>query len=139
MFDRCLYFNVNTLARTVNKKWAKAFEQYDISPAHGYMLRVVLSNPGVSQKQLANELRLEKSTITRFVDALEKKGFVVRKRGSTEDARELSIYATEKAKAIHAELEELGDSLYQSMVSKIGAANLKQLVGMLRESAKKIE
>jgi hypothetical protein len=39
MFDRCLYFNVNALARVVNKKWAEGFEQFDLSPAHGYMLR----------------------------------------------------------------------------------------------------
>jgi len=139
MFDRCLFFNVNALARVVNKEWAKAFEQYDLSPAHGYVLRVVLSNPGISQKQLAKELRLEKSTITRFVDALQKKGLVVRKRGNTDDARELSIYATKQAKAIHTELEELGDSLYQNMVSKIGAEELKLLVGKLRESTRKIE
>jgi DNA-binding MarR family transcriptional regulator len=123
----------------VNKKWAKAFEQYKLSPPHGYTLRVVLSNPGISQKQLADELRLEKSTITRFVDVLQKKGFVVRKRGNTDDARELSIYATEKAKAIHAELEELGNILYKAMVSKIGAENLKLLVSELRKSTKKIE
>ncbi len=139
MFDRCLYFNVNALARVVNKKWAEAFEQYGLSPAHGYMLRAVLSHPGISQKQLADELRLEKSTITRSVDALQKKGFVIRKRSDTEDARELSIYATKQAKAIHAELEALGDRLYQTMVSKIGANNLKRLVGELRTSTQKIE
>ena len=139
MFDRCLYFNVNALARVVNKKWAKAFKQYDLSPSHGYLLRVVLSNPGISQKELAEEMRLEKSTITRFVDVLQKKGFVVRKSGSTDDARELSIHATQQAKDIYKELEELGDTLYQTMVSEIGAKNLKLLVGELRESTKKIE
>lgn len=139
MFDRCLYFNVNALARVVNKKWDEAFKQYDLSPAHGYLLRVVLSMPGISQKQLADELRLEKSTITRFVDVLQKKGFVVRKRGDTEDARELSIYATNQANEIHAKLEELGDTLYQTMVSQVGAENLKRLVAELRETIKKIE
>lgn len=139
MFDRCLYFNVNALARVVNKKWAKAFKQYDLSPAHGYLLRVVLSEPGISQKQLADELKLEKSTITRFVDVLQEKGFVVRRRGNMEDARELSIYATKKANKIHAKLEELGDTLYQTMVSQVGAENLELLVGKLRETTKKIE
>lgn len=139
MFDRCLYFNVNALARVVNKKWAEAFKQYDLSPAHGYMLRVVLSEPGISQKQLAAELRLEKSTITRFVDVLQKKGFVVRRRGNMEDARELSIYATNKADKIHAKLEELGDTLYQTMVSQVGAEKLELLVSELRETTKKIE
>ena len=139
MFDRCLYFNVNALARVVNKKWAEAFKQYDLSPAHGYMLRVVLSEPGISQKQLADELRLEKSTITRFVDVLQNKGLVVRQKSSKEDARELSIYATEKAKKLHDELEALGDNLYQTMIAKIGEKDLKLLVSKLRESTKKFE
>lgn len=139
MFDRCLFFNVNALARVVNKQWAKAFEQYGLSPAHGYMLRAVLANPGISQKQLSEELRLEKSTITRFVDVLQEKGFVLRKKSNSDDARELNIFATRKAKAIHEELEELGNSLYQTMVSKIGAENLKLLVGDIRKSTKKIE
>ncbi len=139
MFDRCLYFNINALTRVVNRIWAKAFEKYELSPAHGYMLRVVLSNPGISQKQLANELRLEKSTITRSVDALQKKGFVIRKTGHTSDAREHSLYATEQAKAIQTELETLGDDLYQTMKSKIGSENLKLLVYELREASRKLE
>ena len=139
MFDRCLYFNVNALARVVNKKWAKAFEKYDLSPSHGYMLRVILSNPGISQKKLAEELHLEKSTITRFIDSLQAKRLVVRKKANTGDARELNIHATKQAKAIHTELEELGNELYQSMVSNLGAKNLKLLVGMLREAEKKLE
>ena len=139
MFDRCLYFNVNALARVVNKKWAEAFKQFDLSPAHGYTLRVVLSQPGISQKQLAEELKLEKSTITRFIDVLQEKGFVKRKRNNTENARELSIYATEKAKEIHVKLEELGDSLYQTMVSQVGSENIELLVSGLRKARKKIE
>ena len=139
MFDRCLFFNVNALARVVNKKWAAAFNQFGLSPAHGYLLRVVLSKPGISQKLLADELRLEKSTITRFVDVLQKKELLIRRKGGTGDARESSIYPTKQAKKIHAELEGLGDELYQTMISKIGVKDLELLVGKLRESTTKIE
>jgi len=138
MFDRCLYFNVNALTRLVNKKWAEAFAAYDLSPAHGYMLRVVLSKPGITQKELVTELGLEKSTITRFVDALQKKGLVIRKTEGV-DAREQNIRATRKAKRIYASLEELGESLYQTMVSVIGKKQLTTLVSQLRESARKMK
>jgi len=138
MFDRCLYFNVNAFARVVNKKWAKAFEQYELSPAHGYMLRAVLSEPGISQKHLAEALRLDKSTVTRFIDSLQKQGFVVRKK-SASDAREHSIMPTAKAKKIHAALEELGENLYQSVLSNVGAKDLELLIAQLRQAARKIE
>lgn len=138
MFDRCLYFNVNALTRLVNKKWADAFESFDLSPAHGYMLRVVLSKPGITQKEIAIELRLEKSTITRFVDALQKKKLVSRKTGGV-DGREQNIYPTAKAKKIHVSLDEMGENLYQTMVSTIGKKQLTTLVRQLRESARKMK
>ncbi|VAW51037.1 hypothetical protein MNBD_GAMMA05-1558 [hydrothermal vent metagenome] len=139
MFDRCLYYNVNALARVVNKKWAKAFEELDLSPAHGYMLRVVLSTPGITQKELGVELKLEKSTITRFVDALQKRGLVARKKIAGVDGREQNIYPTGKAAKIHDSLEGLGETLYQTMVSSLGKEQLTILVNQLQESAKKIK
>ena len=138
MFDRCLYFNINALTRQVNKKWVQAFEAFDLSPAHGYMLRVVLSKPGITQKELANELRLEKSTITRFVDALQKKKLISRKAEGV-DGRKQHIYPTIKAKKMHTSLEEMGESLYQIMVSTIGQEQLTTLVNQLHESSRKME
>ncbi len=139
MFDRCLYFNLNALTRLVNKKWAEAFDVFDLSPAHGYMLRVVLSRPGITPKKLASELRLKKSTITRFVDALQEKGLVTRKKSVDTDGREQNVYPTGQANKIHASLDDLGESLYQAMVSSIGKKQLRMLVNQLRESAKKIQ
>ncbi|MCF6319146.1 MAG: MarR family transcriptional regulator, partial [Proteobacteria bacterium] len=138
-FDRCFYFNVNALTRVVNKKWAKAFEVFDLSPAHGYMLRVVLSMPGVSPKELGAELKLEKSTITRFVDVLQKKGLVARKRLAGVDGRGQSIFPTKKAEEIHASLEDLGETLYQEMVSSLGKEQIAIMVNQFRESARKIK
>ena len=122
----------------VNKAWSKAFEQFDLSPAHGYMLRVVLAKPGITQKELAAELKLEKSTITRFVDVLQKKGLITRKPGDN-DGREMNINPTQKAVKIHASLEALGDQLYQNMVSIFGKDDLSALVGQLREGADKMK
>jgi len=138
MFDRCLYFNVNALARLVNKKWSEAFDSYALSPAHGYLLRVVLSYPGITQKALATELKLEKSTITRFIDALQEKGLLKRKPGG-QDGRELNIYPTAKAVELEDSLEGLGDRLYQDMVDAIGKDNLAKLVTQLRSSADKLK
>lgn len=139
MFDRCLYFNVNALARVVNKKWAEGFEPFGLSPAHGYMLRAVLANPGVNHKELATILKLEKSTITRFVDALQNKELVIRKKSVGVDGREQNVYPTAKAKKINTKLDNLGDDLYKSMISSIGKEQLAALVEQLSESAKSIK
>ncbi|MCF6193385.1 MAG: MarR family transcriptional regulator, partial [Kangiellaceae bacterium] len=75
MFDRCLYFNTNHLARTVGKIWQEAFEEVGLAPAHAYLLRLVLEQPGIAQSKISAELHLEKSTITRFIDKMVDQGY----------------------------------------------------------------
>lgn len=133
MFERCLYFNINALTRAVNRIWDNAFAEFELSPSHAYLLRLVLANPGMAPKQIVQELKLEKSTVTRFIDALQKKGLLVRKQAETQDARELGIYPTRKAEKIAAQLEDKGNTLYRQMVKTIGKSDLTSLVKQLRD------
>lgn len=136
MFERCLYFNVNALARAVNRIWDEAFAALDLSPAHAYLLRLVLQEPGLGQKAIAEELRLEKSTVTRFVDALQARGLVARAPG--EDGRSQRILPTAKAKKLRQRLEQTGDELYRRMGEGLGREGLKALVTELRAAAGKL-
>lgn len=139
MFERCLYFNINALTRAVNRIWDDAFAEFDLSPAHAYLLRLVLSSPGLTPKQISLELKLEKSTVSRFLDALEKKGFINRKKGISNDAREQGIYPTRKAEKIAVKLEEKGSALYQKMVTSLGKTRLSSLVSELRDTETKMK
>ena len=134
MFERCLYFNLNALTRKVNKIWGQAFQELGLSPSHAYLLRVVLASPGISQQEIATELALEKSTITRFIDVLEKKGYLKR----IKTGREQTIHPTQMATDIFAMLEQQGDSLYQRMTENLGKDPLVELVGELRKTANKL-
>jgi len=139
MFERCLYFNLNALTRAVNRIWDDAFAEFDLSPSHAYLLRLVLSDPGLTPKQIGHELKLEKSTITRFLDALSKKGFLRRKKGLSGDAREQGIFATKKAEKIAEQLEESGNQLYQKMINTMGKKELATLVSELRKTEVQME
>ncbi|MDT8384831.1 MAG: MarR family transcriptional regulator [Gammaproteobacteria bacterium] len=139
MFERCLYFNINALTRAVNHIWDAAFSEFDLSPSHAYLLRLTLSTPGLTPKQISHELKLEKSTITRSLDALEKKGFINRKKGDSGDAREQSIYPTKKSIKIATQLEKKGNDLYQKMIKDIGKSELASLVGELRKTQTRIK
>ena len=134
MFERCLYFNVNALARKVNQIWEEAFADLGLSPAHAYLLRLILSSPGMVQKEIAKELRLEKSTVTRFIDALEEGGYLKRSKVG----REQTIAPTRAANRLEKELNRRGDALYQRMVDELGTTNLTSLVRQLRETGNKL-
>jgi len=134
MFERCLYFNVNALARAVNRIWDDAFAEYDLAPSHAYLLRAVLAQPGLTAKQISQTLKLEKSTITRFLHVLEEKKLIVRKSSSSGDARELGIYPTRKSLEIAERLETTGNELYQRMIDTVGKNRLVDIVGDLRKT-----
>jgi DNA-binding MarR family transcriptional regulator len=76
--ESCLFFNTNALSRYLLKLAEKEFKPLGLSPAHASLLLLVYDTPGISPKDLSRRLHLTPSTITRFIDALEKKGLVSR-------------------------------------------------------------
>jgi DNA-binding MarR family transcriptional regulator len=135
MFERCLYFNVNALARKVNAIWDQAFAEFELSPAHAYLLRLVLESPGITQTRIADELNLEKSTVTRFINALEDRRLLKRSR----TGRETMVNPTAQAKKIQKQLNQTGEQLYQRMLASVGKTELTQLVRSLRKTGRQVE
>lgn len=108
---------------------------FDLSPPHAFLLRVVLAKPGLLPRELAAELNLSRSTITRFLDSLEKRNLLVRKPAE-KDGRELQVYPTKAAKAIHKKLDRTGGDLTRLMGEIVGKDELSQTVARLREAQK---
>ena len=135
MFERCLYFNSNALVRRINKKWEQAYEKTGLSPAHAYLLRLVLEKGELSQKQIAEELQLEKSTVTRFVTTLEDRGLI----GREKIGREQIIRPSAAAKKMKQQLNRIGDKLYQELQHMLGDTELKQMVSRVKSMSQVIE
>ncbi len=138
MFEECLYFNSNALARTVSRIWTEAYREFDLSPPHAFLLRVILAQPGLLPRELAKELNLSRSTITRFLDSLEKRDFLIRKP-TGQDGRELQVYPTKAAEAIHQKLDDTGSNLTKLIATIIGTDELSEIVAKLREVQKSLE
>lgn len=134
MFERCLYFNLNALVRKVDRIWTQAFKEAGLSPAHAYLIRLVLTEPDITQSAIADELHLEKSTVTRFIDALEEKGYLRRNR----EGREARILPTAAARRLETALNTQADALYAQMTGAIGRADLLELVRRLREAGERL-
>lgn len=138
MFEECLYFNSNALARTVTRIWTEAYKSFDLSPPHAFLLRVVLAKPGLMPRELAAELSLSRSTVTRFLDSLEKRGLLVRKM-TAQDGREVQIFPTKSAQSIHDELDQTGKKLSRLMHELIGRQEVSDAITNLRKFQKILE
>ncbi len=61
---------------------------------------VICENPGVSQEEISDKLKIDKGSVARMIKQFEKEGYVTRLT-STEDKRQYRIYPTGKAKALY--------------------------------------
>ena len=77
---------------------------YDISVTQCYALEAVVQEQPLTLNGLAARLYLDKSTASRVVDALEKKGYVER-QPSPEDRRALNLVATEAGADLYARID----------------------------------
>ncbi|MCC8194505.1 MAG: MarR family transcriptional regulator [Deltaproteobacteria bacterium] len=70
----------------------------DFGPEQWAVLRMLLNEDGLSQEELLRLTRYEKSTLSRVLDGMEKKGLIVRKR-DPEDGRRKKVFITPKGVA----------------------------------------
>ena len=138
MFDHCLYFNTTALARRLEREWTEAFAVFELSPPQAFMLRVILTKPGLLQRELANELSIARPTATRALDFLQSKGLIVR-RGRNGDGREVCIEPTKDAIAIHAALNKASGRVTSKLKKLLGEAEFKETVTKVRDVRSALE
>ncbi len=131
MFDHCLYFNTTALARVLERAWSGAFKPFGLTPPQAFMLRAVLSRPGLLPSQLAQELVLSRPTATRSLDGLQALGLLER-RATGGDARESAIYPTAAAVDLHAALDSASAAVTASLKQLLGEEGFASIVTQLK-------
>lgn len=98
-----------------------------------FMLIDLLWNEGdMSQQQLADLMQKDKNSVTTLVDAIERKGLVVR-RQNINDRRSNTITLTEKAIAIKQDAKRKGISILDRMLEGISEDELRAFLDTLRK------
>lgn len=113
----CLYFTSNALARKVEKVAIEVWKKAGLAPSHAYLLLLVLEEPGTQAGQLAEQLQLTPSTVTRLIEKLEEKKLVLR----ASEGKLTNVYPTQKAKDLKPQLRECIEELtvrYNKVLTK---------------------
>jgi len=130
MFEQCLYFNTTSLARKLEREWTIAFKPFGLTPSQAFMLRVILEKPQSYQNALAKEMNITKPTASRGLDGLEKLGLIER-RPSPDDAREIEVHPTKKAKAMKDGLNAASGEVTKKFKKLLGSDEFLDVVGKL--------
>ncbi|WP_258102743.1 MarR family winged helix-turn-helix transcriptional regulator [Marinoscillum sp. MHG1-6] len=117
IFCECLYFSANSLARNLTKLAEEAFAPTGLAPSYAFTLMVVNRNPGVTPSEIAREMHMTPSTITRFLDKLESKGYIIR----ASDGKKSLIQPTEKSLSKNEELSSAWTQVFEGYNKTLGA------------------
>lgn len=131
----CLYFTTNRLSRAITRMADEAFATTGLTPAYGYLIRLVIGTPGITQKELSEKLYITPSTLTRFIDKLAGKQLVERKvQGKT-----VLVYPTDKGKELEPSLREASKQLKVKYDAILGKELAEQLTHDLEKSSEQLE
>ncbi|MCB1306258.1 MAG: MarR family transcriptional regulator [Leptospiraceae bacterium] len=107
-FGNCLFFSTAALSRRLTEFAEEEFSKIGLAPSHGFVLLLSLKDPGIQPSEIARQLSFKPSTITRFLDRLERDGLIERKS----QGRSARIMPTNRAKSMEAAIRSAWKALY---------------------------
>jgi len=100
-------FLLSQLGHRSASVFADLIASVDLTPPHAGILRAIASEPGRSQQALSGQLGLLPSRVVAYVDELEDRGYVERRR-NPDDRRLHALYLTASGKKLMSKIGELG-------------------------------
>ena len=98
-----------------------------------FMLIDLLWNQGeMTQQELADQLHKDKNSVTKLVDAIERKVFVIR-RQNRNDRRANTLLLTDKAEILKPGAKKKGISILDKMLEGISEEELRTFLTTLRK------
>ena len=113
---------------------AAKLKQMDVplTPEQFMFIDLLWNHGEMSQQQLADLLQKDKNSVTKLVDAIEKKGFVVRQQNKN-DRRSNTLVLTEKANQLKPGAKQKGISILDQMLEGINENELRAFLETLRK------
>lgn len=103
-----------------------------LTPEQFILIDLLWNQGSMSQQQLADQMQKDKNSVTKLVDALERKGFVVREQ-NRQDRRSNTLVLTEKAEGLKHGAKQKGISILDEMLVGISEEELRSFLVTLHK------
>lgn len=135
ILNKCLFFTSTKLQRVLNRWAEEEFAQTGLAPSAAFAVMAVNDHPDMNQNELASILHLAPSTLTRFVDKLESRGLIIRRK----DGRNTFLESTEKGLALHDELSAGWKRIWRRYADILGVDEGNELAAAINSAALVLE
>ena len=116
-------------------QFAEQMAAVDLTPPHAGILRAIASGPGGSQQALSEQLGLLPSRVVAYVDELEDRGYVERRR-NPDDRRLHALHLTASGKKLMSKISDLARQHERRVTAGLDAgqrATLRELLTALAQ------
>ena len=107
-------------------------QNVDLTPEQFLLIDLLWNQGPLSQQELADQLQKDKNSVTKLVDAIERKGFVVRQQNPT-DRRSNTIILTDLANSLKDDAKNKGISILDKMLAGISDEELCTFLNTLNK------
>ena len=137
-FESSVGFVVNTTAKAFQKALdAELRKNVGVTISQWRVISTLTRQPGITQKEIANRVGVEGSTLVPIIDKMEKDGFVKRKLDD-EDRRINRIYLTTKADELWNSMIECALKIRKLSTKEISEEQIKSTLDILRKISKNL-
>jgi DNA-binding MarR family transcriptional regulator len=133
-----LYEAVNHLVRVYQFRDRDRICCYDVSVTQCYAVETLVKQGALRLQVLAEEMFLDKSTASRVIDALERKGYVSRVEDH-EDRRAVKIQATQAGKELYEKIRSDLVAEERAMIENLSVEARQGAVSLLRQITRATE
>lgn len=113
-------------------------QKIQLTPEQFLLIDLLWNMGPMSQQQLADNMRKDKNSITKLVDALEKKGLIMRQK-DINDRRSNTIVPTAAGEAMKMDTKEKGISMLDKMLEGIPEKDLRVFLDTLNRLSDNME
>ncbi len=107
-------------------------QNVDLTPEQFLLIDLLWNQGPLSQQELADQLQKDKNSVTKLVDAIERKGFVVRQQNPV-DRRSNTIILTDLANSLRDDAKNKGISILDKMLTGISDEELRTFLNTLNK------
>lgn len=134
-YCNCLYYSASALARIMTKKADEHFATTGLTSSYALVLMSVADQDKILAGEIAEEVQLSPSTVSRFLDKMEIKGLISREQCG----RNTYVSITEEGKKLIPKVKKAWKALYNDYTSLVGEEETKALTSCMNEAMEKLE
>lgn len=129
-FENSLGFILSDISRLARKEFDRRVRELGVTRAQWLVLLHLARRPGCTQSDLADAMQMQKITVSRHANRLERAGWIER-RDHAADARAYHLHLSRKAAPLIEKLAAIGERLRQEYMAGLSVPRRAALMNDL--------